>query len=90
MAHVHFTTATTHAREMRLAGPLIKLDTRQFLSFVERFREKGIIVVHGMKGIISKKHVYITAYHGLIFYCETLSPLPISVDVEAKQLRIYW
>jgi len=87
--HVSAAAAAAHAQRMRLAGPLIKLDPAQFVSFVERFKEKGIIVVHGIAGIFSKKHVYITAYHGLVFYCETRNLLPIRVDVEAKQLRIY-
>ncbi len=81
--------AAAHAQRMRLAGPLIKLSTQQFVFFVEKYREKGIIVVHAIKGIFSKKHVYTTAYHGLVFYCETSNPLPIPVDIEAEKIVIY-
>ena len=80
--------AAGSAASMRVAGTLIRLDPHQFVEFVNRHRNKGIIVAHSLTGLISKSHVYVTGIHGLVFYCKSSEPLPIDVDVEAKHIRI--
>lgn len=80
------TVTSSHA--VRVSGTLVKLDVSQFIKVIEKYRDNGVIVVHGVVGTFKKKHLYLTAVHGIIFYCEAEKPIPVTVDVEAKKLYI--
>jgi len=73
---------------MKAAGTLVKVSPEQFIEITNRFHEKGIIIVHSQKGTLTKTHVYVTGVHGIIFYCKTISKLPINIDVEAKSISL--
>ena len=74
------------ATTLKAGGTLIELEAHRFVEFVSRYKDRGIVVVHGVKGIFSKKHVYITALHGLVFYCTSPELLPVKIDIEAKTI----
>lgn len=80
--------AVASSPTVRVSGTLVKLKESQFVKVVEKYRDKGVIVVHGTVGVFKKKHLYLTAIHGIVFYCETEKPMAISVDVEAEKLYI--
>ena len=73
---------------LKAGGTLIELEPHRFVEFVSRYKDRGIVVVHGMKGVFTKKHVYVTALHGLVFYCSSPELLPVKVDIEAKTILI--
>jgi len=74
---------------IRAAGTIVQVDPRQFIEVVNKFRDRGIVVVHGVSGVISKRHVYITGIHGVVFFCETTEKLPLTVDFEAEKVYIF-
>jgi hypothetical protein len=73
----------------QVAGTSVEVSPEQFVEIIRRHLDKGIIVAHGMVGVFTKSHVYVTGVQGIIFYCKTLDPLSINVDVEAKKILLF-
>ncbi|RLG71013.1 MAG: hypothetical protein DRO23_12570 [Thermoprotei archaeon] len=71
---------------IRTAGTIVQIDPRRFIKVANKFRDKGIVIVHSVSGVISKRHVYTTGIHGIVFFCETTEKLSLTVDFEAKSL----
>lgn len=73
---------------LRVAGTFIEVDPNTFLKLVSNYKSEGLLIVHSTTGVVRRKHVYVTSIRGLVFYCESESLLPISVDVETKAMRV--
>jgi hypothetical protein len=50
--------------------------------------DKGILIVHGLHGTLSKEHVYLLPYGGIVFLTKSREPLPLKVDIEAERLDL--
>jgi len=88
MAYVAPSSAVIISSHVRAGGTLVELSKNQFLDLIRRFGEKDFLVIHGMIGVLKKKHLYLTAINGITFICETAEELPVRVDIEAKRLHI--
>lgn len=73
---------------LRASGTFIEVSPDTFLRLVNEYRDDGPLIVHGVIGVLHKKHVYVTCIRGLIFYCESNGLLPLRVDVEAKTVKV--
>lgn len=80
------------ARRVVVGGVLVILDNQEFIKLAGELREAGAKVIHGFRrGLISRnKHLYIIAKDGVAYITESDSLLPISVDIEAKDLVVLW
>lgn len=75
------------ARKATMGGLAIKLDSYIFQQLVER---EDLPVVHGIKGIFTKNHIYLTVHDGMTFFTKVKDPLPtIRVRVEVDELTSY-
>ncbi|MFX0167986.1 MAG: hypothetical protein ACFE89_01405 [Candidatus Hodarchaeota archaeon] len=75
------------ASRVTIGGLAIKLDPYLFQQFVVR---EELPIVHGMIGIISKNHVYLTVHDGMTFYTKVQYPLSgFQVVVEAEKITSY-
>ena len=73
-----------------IAGWIIAaiLDSREFIYAANKFRDKDVLIVHGLHGTLSKEHVYLLPYNGVVFITKSKEPLPIKVDIEAERLDL--
>lgn len=75
------------ASRVTVGGLAIKLNPYYFQQFAVR---EDLPVVHGMKGIFTKHHVYLTVHDGMTFYTKVEDPLPgLQVVVEADRIHSY-
>jgi hypothetical protein len=75
------------ASRVTVGGLAVKLDPYYFQQFAVR---EALPVVHGMKGIFTKNHVYLTVHDGMTFYTKVEDPLPgLQVVVEADRIISY-
>jgi hypothetical protein len=70
-----------------VGGLAVKLDPYYFQQFVVR---EDLPVVHGIIGVFTKNHVYLTVHDGITFYTKVQNPLPgLQVVVEADKIVSY-
>ena len=75
------------ARKATMGGLAIKLDPYIFQHLVER---EDLPVVHAIKGIFTKNHIYLVVHDGMTFFTKLKDPLPgIKVRVEVDELTSY-
>jgi hypothetical protein len=80
--------AAAAAQAIKAAGAVVHVVPREFDRLV---REAGDpIVVHALTGVFSKKHQYLTAYKGLVFYTLAPDPLMFSSGVEVLESQRIW
>lgn len=78
---------TIQARKVTVGGLTIKLDPYIFQQLADR---EDLPVVHGIKGIFNKYHVYLTVHDGITFYTKVTKPLlDIRISFEAADLMSY-
>ncbi len=69
-------------------GVIVLVDGSDFVRVAEEARARGGLVIHGVTRVVSKIHVYITSYNGIVFIAKSKDPLPVRVDVEAEKLDV--
>lgn len=63
----------------------IELSSEEFQKLIS-LRE-NCIVVHSLVGILRKKHLYLTAIDGLVYFCNVDRPIILKQIIEAKKVR---
>ena len=81
-------SAAYQAQRVLVGGVIVVLDSTSFMSILSKLKDKGAMVIHGVVGLLSKTHVYLIPYQGMVFLAKSKTPLPITPDVEAKELRL--
>lgn len=81
-------TAAATAQRVQVGGVVVLIDASSFMKILSRLKNKDVMVIHGKTGILSKTHVYLIPYQGIVFITKTKDPLPITPDIEAKQLGL--
>ena len=74
------------AQRVFVGGVIVFVDPETFMKVLSKL--KNIVVIHGVKGVINKTHVYIAVYQGVVFLTESKDLLPITPDIEAKSLQL--
>ncbi|MDO8056744.1 MAG: hypothetical protein Q6361_07780 [Candidatus Hermodarchaeota archaeon] len=75
------------ASRVTVGGLAVKLDPYYFQQFAVR---EDLPVVHGIIGVFSKHHVYLTVHDGMTFYTKVEDHLPgLQVVVEADRIISY-
>ncbi len=80
--------ATAQSQRVVIGGVLVYLDPYSFMNIAQKLREKGVLVIHGVVGVLSKSHVYAAPYQGVVFITKSKDPLPLTPDIEAREIRI--
>lgn len=80
--------AAQQAQRVLVGGVIVIVDSTTFMNILSRLKDKGIMVIHGVTGLLSKTHVYIVPYQGVVFLTESKNPLPITPDIEAREIRL--
>lgn len=76
------------ATRVNVGGVIIVLEPREFLSILSKLKEKGAIVIHGVRGVFSKSHIYLIPYQGVVFVTKSKNQLPVSPDIEARNINM--
>jgi len=76
------------ARRLIVGGLIAVLDSREFMRVVNELRGKDVLMVHGSHGALSKEHVYLLPYNGIVFLTKSKESLPLKVDIEAERLDL--
>ena len=86
-------TAAVHAAALasaiKASGVVVKMDSRDFLTIVNRAED--LVVVVGQGGVFKKHFQYLTSYKGLAFFTTSPTPLmlPSRLDVvRAKTISV--
>jgi hypothetical protein len=75
------------ARKATIGGLAIKLDPYIFQQLVDR---EDLPVVHGIRGVFNKNHIYLVVHDGMTFFTKVKDPLPgIRVRIEVDKLESY-
>lgn len=85
-AAVGAAAALAAAQRVFVGGVIVFVDPETFMKVLSKL--KNIVIIHGVKGVINKTHVYIAVYQGVVFLTESKDLLPITPDVEAKSLQL--
>ena len=85
-AAVGAAAALAAAQRVFVGGVIVFVDPETFMKVLSKL--KNIVVIHGVKGVINKTHVYIAVYQGVVFLTESKDLLPITPDIEAKSLQL--
>ena len=80
--------AAQQAQRVLVSGVIVFVDSSTFMKILSRLRDKDIMIIHGIVGVFSKTHVYLVPYQGVVFTVKSKDPLPITPDIEAKELRL--
>ena len=88
MAEAVIGAAAATAQRVLVGGVIVFVDSSTFMKILSRLRDKDIMIVHGITGVFSKIHVYLVTYQGVVFIVKSKDPLPITPDIEAKELRL--
>ena len=78
----------TVAQRVLVGGVIVIVDSTTFMSILSRLKDKGVMVIHGVTGLLSKTHVYLLPYQGIVFLTKSKNPLPITPDIEAREIRL--
>jgi len=76
------------ARRLIVGGLIAVLDNKEFMHVASELQGKDVLVVHGLHGALSKEHVYLLPYNGMVFLTKSKEPLPIKVNVETERLDL--
>jgi len=76
------------AQRVLVGGVIVIVDPMTFMNILSRLRDKGVMVIHGVVGLFSKTHVYLIPYQGMVFLVKSKDPLPITPDIEAREIRL--
>ena len=76
------------ATRVNVGGVIIVLEPREFMSILSKLKEKGAIVIHGVTGVFSKSHIYLIPYQGVVLVTKSKKQLPVSPDIEARNISI--
>jgi hypothetical protein len=69
---------------LRIGGVSVRLEPYDFIKLVERER---LTTFHGIKGSVSRWHIYVAVSRGVTFYVKVRDPIPkFKVDVEAEKI----
>ena len=85
-AAVGAAAALAAAQRVFVGGVIVFVDPETFMKVLSKL--KNTVVIHGVKGVINKTHVYIAVYQGVVFLTESKDLLPITPDIEAKSLQL--
>ena len=85
-AAVGAAAALAAAQRVFVGGVIVFVDPETFMKVLSKL--KNIVIIHGVKGVINKTHVYIAVYQGVVFLTESKDLLPITPDIEAKSLQL--
>ena len=80
--------AVQQAQRVLVGGVIVIVDPMTFMNILSRLRDKGVMVIHGVVGLLSKTHVYLIPYQGMVFLVKSKDPLPITPDIEAREIRL--
>ncbi len=80
------TVASARIRNLFVSGLIAILDNDEFIRLAQELKKRGAFVIHGVTGTISKNHVYMVPYNGVVFITKSKEPLPISTDFEVEKL----
>lgn len=76
------------ARRLIVGGLIAVLDIREFIRVANELQGKDVLMVHGLHGTLSKEHVYLLPYNGIVFLTKSKEPLPLKVNIEAERLDL--
>lgn len=76
------------AQRVLVGGVIVVVDPASFMNILSRLKDKGVMVIHGVMGLLSKTHVYLIPYQGMVFLAKSKDPLPITPDIEAGEIRL--
>ena len=80
------TSITSRSHTAVVNGLLVCVDGEEFLRALDKYQDNRSPLVHGMVGVLAKKHVYAFSVRGLVVvYCGSQS-LPVAPDVEAENI----
>ena len=69
---------------LRIGGVAVRLEPYDFKRLVEK---EGLTVFHGIKGSVSRWHIYLAVSRGVTFYVKERDSLPkFPVDVEVEKI----
>ncbi len=80
--------AAQQAQRVLVGGVIVVVDSSSFMNILSRLRDKDVMVIHGLVGVFSKTHVYLIPYQGIVFLTKSKDPLPITPNIEARELRL--
>ncbi len=80
--------AAIQSQRVVVGGVLVYLNPYDFMNIVQKLREEKVLVIHGITRVLSKSHVYIAPYQGIVFITKSKEILPLTPDIEAKEIRI--
>jgi len=80
-------TAAAAARTTVVSGFVACLDAEEFLKALAAAGSARSPIVHGVLGLVWKKHIYAFSINGLVIvYCGE-EPLPVTPDIEARRVE---
>ncbi|MFX1474807.1 MAG: hypothetical protein ACFFCO_04910 [Promethearchaeota archaeon] len=69
---------------LRIGGVSVRLEPYDFIQLVEQER---LTTFHGIKGTVSRWHIYVAVSRGVTFYVKVRDSLPkFKADVEAEKI----
>ena len=69
---------------LRMGGVAVRLEPYDFIQLVEKER---LTTFHGIKGSVSRWHIYLAVSRGVTFYVKDRDPLPkFRADVEVEKI----
>ena len=77
-----------HTQRVLAGGVIIEVDPETFMKTHSRLKDKGVLVIHGVMGMLSKTHVYLMPYQGVVFLTKSSNPLPITPDIDTKRISL--
>ena len=84
--------AAAIANAIKASGAIVQVEPDDFQKIMAKSDAPLVVQVAGSarKGFLSKKHKYLTAYKGLIFYTTSDSELRFDSDTEVVLAKKIW
>lgn len=74
---------------IKASGAIIRIEAEEFKRLISKM-EDGIVIEKDASGFLSSGYKYSTAYKGFIFYCKSVSAIPIPGRLEKIKARRIW
>ena len=80
--------AAAIAQAIKASGAIVRVEPRDFQTILDKTTDP--LVVCAMGGFFKKKHQYLTAYKGLIFFTSAEKPLHLPGGSETVMAKNIW
>ena len=84
----HGAAAAAMIQAVKASGVVVRVQPTEFMSILRRHQEP--LVVHAPAGFLGRRHRYLTAYKGLVFFTHAQEPLSLPGAAEVVEAGKIW